>query len=110
MEKKYVAMDKNTLKIILIFPAIFLIIAPLVKFPYGVYVLLRLVVFGSAACMIYFSYKNTKQINVTVLVFSFIALLFNPFFPIHLSREIWMPIDFIVSAIYFYSSYKLLKN
>ena len=46
MEKKYVAMDKNTLKIILIFPAIFLIIAPFVKFPYGVYVLLRLVVFG----------------------------------------------------------------
>jgi hypothetical protein len=103
-------MDRNTLKIILIFPAIFLIIAPLVKFPYGIYVLLRLVVFGSAACMIYFSYKNTKQLNITILTFSFIGLLFNPFFPIHLSREIWMPIDFIVSAIYFYSSYKLLKN
>ena len=103
-------MDKNTLKIILIFPVIFLIIAPLVKFPYGVYILLRLVVFGSSACIIYFSYKNTKQINVTVLLFSFIALLFNPFFPIYLSREVWLPIDFIVAGVYGYSYLKIIKE
>ena len=103
-------MDKNTLKLILIFPAIFLVTAPLIKFPYGVYVLLRLIVFGSAACMIYFSYQNTKQLNVTILLFSFIALLFNPFFPVHLSREIWLPIDFIVAGINVYSYYRIRGN
>lgn len=102
-------MDKNTLKVILIFPAIFLVAAPLVKFPYGVYVLLRLVVFGSAACMVYFSYQNTRQLNVTILLFSFIALLFNPFFPVYLSREIWMPIDFVVAGIYGLTYYKIRK-
>lgn len=100
-------MNKDTLKIILIFPAIFLIVAPLIKFPYGVYILLRLVVFVSAACMIYFSYQDTKQLNTTILIFGFIALLFNPFVPVHLSREIWLPIDFVVAGIYGFSYYKL---
>ena len=98
---------KSSLKFILLFPAIFLIIAPLIKFPYGVYVLLRLVVFSSAACMIYFSYQDTKQLNTTILIFGFIALLFNPFAPVHLSREIWLPIDFVVAGIYGFSYYKL---
>ena len=72
-------MNKNTLKLILIVPMIFLIVAPLYKFPYGLYILLRLIVFASSACMIYFSFKDTKELNVTVLIFGFIALLFNPF-------------------------------
>ena len=102
-------MNKDILKFVLLFPAIFLIIAPLVKFPYGVYVLLRLVVFASSACMIYFSYQDTKQLNATILIFGFIALLFNPFAPIHLSREIWLPIDFIVAGIYGFSFFKINK-
>lgn len=100
-------MNKNTLKIILIIPIIFLVIAPLFKFPYGLYVLLRLVVFGSAACMIYYSYKDTKELNVTILIFGFIALLFNPFFPVHFPREVWMVLDFVTAFIYGYTFYKI---
>jgi len=99
-------MSKDTLKIILIIPIIFLIIAPLFKFPYGLYVLLRLVVFGSASCMIFFSYKDTKELNLTILIFGFIALLFNPFFPVYFPREVWMILDFITAFIYGYALYK----
>ena len=100
-------MNKNTLKLILIVPMIFLIVAPLYKFPYGLYILLRLIVFVSSACMIYFSFKDTKELNVTVLIFGFIALLFNPFFPVHFPREVWMVLDFVTAFIYGYTFYKI---
>ena len=100
-------MNKNTLKLILIVPMIFLIVAPLYKFPYGLYILLRLIVFASSACVIYFSFKDTKELNVTVLIFGFIALLFNPFFPVHFPREVWMVLDFVTAFIYGYTFYKI---
>lgn len=33
-------------------------------------------------------------------VFGIIALLFNPIIPVHLSREIWAPIDIMAALIF----------
>jgi len=103
-------MEKKTLRLFFLIPAIFLVIAPLVKFPYGFYVLLRLIVSVSSAVIIYRSYNDTKSINPTIIVYGLILLIFNPIIPVHLSREIWLPIDFLVAAIYGYSYLKLTKN
>jgi len=103
-------MEKKTLRLFFFIPAIFLFIAPLVKFPYGFYVLLRLIVSVSSGVIIYRSYNDTKSINPTIIVYGLILLIFNPIIPVHLSREIWLPIDFLVAAIYGYSYLKLTKN
>ena len=103
-------MNKNSVKFIFLVPIIFLIIAPIFKFEYGFYVLLRLVILVTSGVIVYNSYKNTKEINLTVIIFSFIIILFNPIFPIHFSREVWLPIDFITAGIYGYSYFKLTKG
>ncbi len=43
--------------------------------------------------------KNWEKLRATWL-FGFIALLFNPLIPIHLSREIWQPIDVICALLF----------
>lgn len=102
--------NKQSTKFIFLIPVVLLIIAPLIKFPYGFYVFLRLVITFTSGLIIYHSYKNTNEVNLTVVIFSLILILFNPFVPIYLSREIWLPIDFIAASIYAYSFYKLQKR
>ena len=102
-------MRSNSLKLIFFIPAFFLVLAPIFKFPYGYYVLLRFLVSISAILIIYYSYKNAKRIDETIVIFSFILILFNPIISIHFPRMTWMFIDFIVVGIYFYTYFKFLK-
>ncbi|HUW19431.1 MAG TPA: DUF6804 family protein [Sedimentisphaerales bacterium] len=73
--------------------AALMLVGALERWPYGYYQLLRLVVCGVGVFVAYMAY-NWKKLWVT-WVFGFVALLFNPLVPIHLSREIWQPIDLI---------------
>ena len=67
-------------------------------FPYGYYTLLRLVVCGTGAYIAYFSFEEERKLIGYLSVV--IAFLFNPIFPVHLDKEAWVIIDFIV-AIFF---------
>ena len=98
------------MKLIFLIPAIFLCIVPFFKFPYGIYTLLRIVVTLSAAFIIYDNYKKTNNVNTTIAIFSIILIVFNPVFPIRLNRELWLPIDLISAAIYFYHYIKMRKQ
>jgi hypothetical protein len=98
------------MKLILLIPGIFLCIVPFFKFPYGIYTLLRIVVTLSSAFIIYDNYKRIKNVNVTIVIFSIILIVFNPIFPIRLNRELWLPIDLITAAIYFYHYIKFRKK
>ena len=44
-----------------------------------------------------------------VWIFGAVAVLFNPLLPIHLSKEIWQPIDVIVSLLFIMSLAVLRK-
>ena len=99
-------MNKNSLSLVLIIPGVLLIIAPIISFPYGFYTFLRLVVTISAVIVVVNSLKNKVGINNISIIFGLIAILYNPLIPIHLSREIWMPINFITSGIYFFYLFK----
>lgn len=67
--------------------------------PYGYYMLLRLVVTAAAA---YVAYENfSKDIANWGVVFVVIALLFNPFYVIHLDVVLWKIIDLVVAGIFF---------
>jgi len=83
---------------------LFLAIADL---PYGYYQLLRWVVCGVAVYIAYKAYRWGKP--WATWVFGFIAVLFNPILPVHLTREIWRPIN-ITCAILSASSTLVLKE
>ncbi len=66
--------------------------------PYGYYTLLRLVVCGVSIYVV-FQAKKSKQ-DGWVWGMGFIALLFNPLIPIHLSKGLWAIIDLGVAAVF----------
>ena len=103
-------MNKNSLALFLLIPAALLIIAPLLSFPYGFYTLLRLIVSVTAGFIIYHSYKGAGGVNEISIIFTLILILYNPIIPVHLTREIWMPINFITSGIYFYGFFRIKKQ
>ena len=74
-------------------------------FPYGYYNLLRLVVCGTGIFLAVISYqqKDTKW-SWTMGV---IAFIFNPIFPMHFGKEIWVGIDIIVAIIFSVSIFKI---
>jgi len=77
-------------------------------FPYGYYNLLRLIVCGTGIFLAVISYqqKNTKW----TWTMGTIAFVFNPIFPIHLGKEIWVVIDIIVAIIIFISLFAIKVN
>jgi hypothetical protein len=77
--------------------AIMLLLA-IAPWPYGYYQLLRFVVCGTAAYVAFLAY-NWQKLWV-VWIFGFVAVLFNPLLTIHLSREIWQPIDIICGMFF----------
>jgi hypothetical protein len=74
--------------------AMFLAVLPL---PYGFYTLLRIAVFGGGA---YFAAILWERERAVAYCLAFAALLFNPIWPVHLSREIWLPINFAGMALF----------
>lgn len=103
-------MDKNSLKIFFLIPIIILFIAPVFKFPYGFYTFLRLVIFISSCFIVYEIFKTFKKININIIIFSLILILYNPIIPVYLSREIWLPINFVTAFFYIYNYYKVIKE
>ena len=73
-------------------PAALLLVA-LLPLPYGFYVLLRLVVCGAAALLTYDECRLCGGVSGWAMLLAGVALLFNPLIPVHLTREIWAPID-----------------
>jgi len=94
-----------TLKPFIIMSIIMLLLAILPIWPYGYYMLLRLVVCGTA---VYIAY-NVKMINKQGWMWTmvFIALLFNPLIPIHLDKVMWSFIDLIVAVAFITLVFKM---
>ena len=78
--------------------AALLLLAALADWPYGYYQLLRLVVCGTGAYVAWVLY-HSKYPWATWL-FVFIAILFNPLAPIHLSRATWQPVDLACAMLF----------
>ena len=94
-------MSKNALLIFFLFPGALLIIAPLISFPYGFYIFLRIIVTATAAYIIFDTYKNFKGINETIIIFSIVAILYNPIIPIHLgTKGLWIVVNIITVYVF----------
>jgi len=65
--------------------------------PYGYYILLRYVscaVFAFLSVRLYFAGKSGWT-----WVFATVAVIFNPFFPVNLGRQIWAVLDIIAAGM-----------
>lgn len=82
-----------------------MLLGALAHWPYGFYKLLRWVTCGSAAFVAFSAYS--WQRIWAVGLFGVIALLFNPLIPIHLSREIWQPIDIGCAILFVFVAFAL---
>lgn len=79
-------------------------VAPL---PYGYYQFLRWATCGVGIFIAVEAYRWGKI--WAVWLFGVVAVLFNPLIPIHLTKEIWQPID-LICALLFGLSMLLLKE
>ncbi len=94
-------MDKSIKNLAIVVAVILLLsIAPM---PFGYYTFMRIVITIIAIFFAIYKYDNT--INFWVIFYGLVAILFNPIFPIVLSREIWHGIDFIVAVIFILDAY-----
>lgn len=85
-----------------------ILLLAILNWPYGYYVLLRWAVFFSAAIIAY-SFYNSK-LQAWTFIFGGITFLFNPIFPIYLTKESWIPIDLISAILFFIAAYSKKKS
>lgn len=84
------------------------LLGALAEWPYGYYRLVRIVVCG--ACVWVGLFAHAQKRGWAVAVFTFIAVLFNPVLPIHLTRQIWLPIDLITAALFVLASFTVTER
>ena len=75
-----------------------ILLGALGDWPYGYYQLLRFVVCGVSVYVAFVAYGWKKL--WAAWLFGFITVLFNPLVPIHLSRELWQPIDLVCAIVF----------
>ena len=80
-------------------PALMLIAAVL-PWPYGYYVFLRLVVCIVAGWLTAEHVRHEQAISGWAVSFGIIAILYNPVVPVHLTREIWTPLNLGTAAVF----------
>lgn len=84
------------MKIYLIFACALLLLA-LAPMPYGYYQFIRIAITLVASINAFDLYKKNK--SLLLVVFVSIIILYNPIFPIHISKAIWIPLN-LVTALF----------
>lgn len=84
-------------KIIKIVLAVLLLLC-LAKMPYGYYILVRFVAFVVFGILALMTYQKHNQIDVEILLYIALALLFQPFAKVALGRTLWNIVDVIVGV------------
>jgi hypothetical protein len=77
--------------------ALMLVLGAALTWPYAYFSLLRVVVFGCAASLAWLLLE-AEQTSWAVALGG-VALLFNPFLPVYLTRAIWQVVDVVVAGV-----------
>ncbi len=86
-----------------------LLLIAVVNMPSGYYTFLRIAVTFGAVLASYNEYD--KDINIWVIIFGLIAILYNPFIPIYFYyKGIWIYINIITAVLFGIQSYKHHNN
>ncbi|MFA5158006.1 MAG: DUF6804 family protein [Patescibacteria group bacterium] len=74
--------------------------------PYGYYQFLRIAIFIVGIIFAYKAYANKQEISFWACVYGLSALIWNPIFPIYMSKEVWSIFNVAVGMIYIVSIFK----
>jgi hypothetical protein len=85
--------------IVWIAPALLLLIA-VCRLPYGYYTFTRVITCGIAALIAAAGMRERPVVQIWSASLLAIAVLFNPFVPIHLNRSTWLYFDLGAAAIF----------
>jgi hypothetical protein len=94
-------------KYFLIIP-ILMLFASLGQWPYGYFTLQRWIV--TIASIMILNKAFDQNIGWAKISFIVITVLFNPLVPVHLTREIWIPIDIIAGILFLFGYFKIIKK
>ncbi len=78
--------------------------------PYDYFVVLRLVNF---AIFGFLSYTVRKRYETWMIILGGLALLFNPFIPLHVSKSVWIVLDIgtvLVAIVFFVKSKTIFQS
>lgn len=95
----------NRKNIALLSAAALLFLALLDGWQYGFFTILRFVVFTACAYSAWLAYENDRESWSWFM--GAIAMLFNPFFPIHFERDVWVVIDSVIAIVLILSVFLL---
>ena len=84
-------------KIIKIVLAVLLLLC-LAKMPYGYYILVRFVAFIVFGILALMTYQKRNEIDIEILLYIALALLFQPFAKVALGRTLWNVVDVVVGV------------
>lgn len=83
--------------------SIFLLLAGFNGWPYDFFVLLRFIVCASTAYLAWLALNDNQE--KFIWTYGIIAVLFNPFLPLHFSRGAWVVFDIITAIFLVISNY-----
>jgi Family of unknown function (DUF6804) len=89
---------KSIPRVLWLVPPIVLIIAT-ARLPYGYYTFARIVTSGVAALIAFAGFFERPAVQAWSVPLVLIAVLFNPFLPVHLSRSTWFYLDLTTAVI-----------
>ncbi len=92
----------------LVVPIFFLILAIPNWWPYGFFQILRWVVFLGAIYHLF--YVSEKQSSIKLLIYLFVAIIYNPIMPIHAEKFTHQIINVLVAIFLSVEYFRLVKN
>jgi hypothetical protein len=92
-------LDKGAAALLHLIPASMLVLA-IGRWPYGYYMLLRVVVLAAALLLAGLVSQRVKSFTVWVGVFLVVAIIFNPIVPLHLTRGVWSILNVAAAALF----------
>ena len=85
----------------LIWVPIIVLLFAVLPLPYAYYMLLRLVVPFFAVIFAIHAYNHQKN-SLFPYLMGAMALLYNPFLPVHLFKELWIIINLLSATIFYF--------
>lgn len=88
-----------------------LMLGALLHMPYGYYTFLRVLTCLFAGAMGYLYFLCDDNFSKTLaLIFTCVAIMFNPIVPIHMPREVWSYINIVASVLFAVNVYLIKKT
>lgn len=91
------------MKPIALIAAVMLLAAVLPVWPYGYYMLLRVVVFAAGGFCAWTLWREGRQPPAVVL--GIVAVVFNPFVPAHLTASIWAVLNLAGAGVFAWAAF-----